>query len=95
MRMSYKTVGVLGQKVLDESEGIVESIVSVTGIVDEVKDRIVPGAYAKTLSERKPKGVWGHDWNNPVSKTLEVRELMPGDPELGEQDTGSSRAYAG
>lgn len=42
----------------------------------------MPGAYQKTLVKRKPKGVWSHDWDTPVSKTLDVKELMPGDPEL-------------
>jgi hypothetical protein len=69
-------------KVLSAEEGIVEAIVSVTGIVDEVKDVIVPGAYAKTLAARLPKGVYSHGWDQPVSKALSVKELMPGDPNL-------------
>lgn len=80
--LEHKTVGVKGMNVVDADEGIVETIISVTGIVDNVKDRIVPGAYSKTLAKRKPKGVWSHDWDTPVSKTLGVKELMPGDPEL-------------
>ena len=80
--LEHKTVGVKGLSVVSEEEGIVETIISVTGIVDEVKDRIMPGAYAKTLAKRKPKGVWSHDWDSPVSKTLGVKELLPGDPSL-------------
>lgn len=80
--MEHKTVGVTGMKVLSEQDGVVETIISVTGIVDNVKDRILPGAYQKTLAKRKPKGVWSHDWDTPVSKTLDVKELLPGDPEL-------------
>lgn len=80
--LEHKTVGVKGMNVLSADEGIVETIISVTGVVDNVKDRIMPGAYQKTLAKRKPKGVWSHDWDTPVSKTLEVRELMPGDKEL-------------
>lgn len=80
--MEHKTVGVTGMKVLSENDGIVETIISVTGIVDNVKDRILPGAYQKTLAKRKPKGVWSHDWDTPVSKTVDVKELLPGDPEL-------------
>jgi len=82
--LEHKTVGVKGMNVVSEDEGIVETIISVTGVVDNVKDRIMPGAYQKTLAKRKPKGVWSHDWDTPVSKTLEVKELMPGDPELPE-----------
>lgn len=80
--IEHKAVGVQGMKVLSAEEGIVETIISVTGVVDNVKDRIMPGAYSKTLVKRKPKGVWSHDWDTPVSKTLDVKELMPGDPEL-------------
>lgn len=80
--LEHKTVGVKGLNVVSEEEGIVETIISVTGIVDEVKDRIMPGAYAKTLAKRKPKGVWSHDWDSPVSKTLGVKELLPGDASL-------------
>lgn len=69
-------------KVLDDERGIVEAWVSVTGVEDEVKDVIEPGAYAKTLAKRKPKMVWGHDWNKPIGKTLEIEEVMPGDPRL-------------
>lgn len=78
------TKDVVGTGVLatDEEQGIVEALVSVTGIVDNVNDIIVPGAYAKTLSERRPKGVWSHDWNTPVSKALDIAELMPGDDRL-------------
>lgn len=80
--IEFKTVGVKGMNVVSADEGIVETIISVTGLVDNVKDRIVPGAYSKTLAKRKPKGVWSHDWDTPVSKTLDVKELLPGDPEL-------------
>ena len=83
--LEHKNVGVTGLKVLDPKDGIVQSIISVTGIVDEVKDRIKPGAYAKTLATRKPKGVWSHDWDTPVSRTLDVKELLPGDPDLPER----------
>ncbi len=81
--MEHKSLFGAETKVLtDEGEGIVQAIVSVTGIVDEVKDIIVPGAYAKTLAARKPKGVDAHDWSSPVSKPLDIKELMPGDPNL-------------
>lgn len=69
-------------RVVDDEKGVIEALVSVTGLVDEVKDLIEPGAYVQTLKTRTPKGVWSHDWATPVSKTLESRELMPGDPAL-------------
>lgn len=81
MEIEFKNVSVAGLK-SDDKEGIVEAIVSVTGIVDNVRDIIEPGAYVKTLAGRKPKGVWHHSWTEPIAKTLDVKELMPGDPGL-------------
>lgn len=88
MELQYKEVPVGGVKVVDEAKGIVEAIVSVTGVVDEVKDVIEPGAYEKTLAKRTPKGVWSHAWDKPVARTLEAKELMPGDPHLPKKTRG-------
>lgn len=82
VKTEHKAVGVVGFKVIDEAELIVEALVSVTGIEDEVKDVIEPTAYEKTLAARIPKGVWSHDWDTPVSKTLASEELLPGDSRL-------------
>lgn len=85
MGIEYKTVGVASvEKVKDEGNGIVTAYVSVTGLEDNVKDIIEPGAYEETLHKRMPKGVWGHQWLKPISKTLEIDELMPGDKGLPE-----------
>jgi hypothetical protein len=80
--LEYKDASLSDFSVVDDEEGIVEAIVSVTGIVDNVNDNIKPGAYTKTLAKVKPKGVWSHSWENPISKTLDIKELMPGDPML-------------
>lgn len=80
--MEHKQVPVSAVRGVDSADGIVEAIVSVTNIVDSVNDVIVPGAYAKTLKKRNPKGVWSHDTNIPVAKTLSVVELIPGDTRL-------------
>jgi hypothetical protein len=82
MQIEHKCVPVSGVKVLDEARGLVETFVSVTGIVDNVKDIIEPGAYEKTLATRKPKGVWSHDWNTPISRTESIEELPPLHPDL-------------
>ena len=67
---------------LDEAEGVVKAIVSVTGFKDQVADVIRPQAYERTLKTRRPKGVSGHDWEKPVAKALEVVEMYPGDSRL-------------
>jgi hypothetical protein len=60
----------------------VTDYVSITGVEDNVGDIIEPGAYKRTLTKRAPKGVWGHQWLTPTSKTIEAKELMPGDSDL-------------
>jgi hypothetical protein len=42
---------------IDEEQGIVRALVSVTGVEDRQKDVIVPGAYARTLNSLKPFGL--------------------------------------
>lgn len=66
----------------DDATGVVEAIVSVTGVRDHDDDIIEPGAYAKTLTRRTPKGVFHHDWHKWASKTLLIQEWMPGDSRL-------------
>lgn len=82
MDLQYKAVTAAAVKVLSDEDGIVEAIVSVTGNEDDGGDTIQPGAYAKTLKARNPKGVHGHSWRDPVAKTLEAEELLPGDERL-------------
>lgn len=66
----------------DDRTGEVTAVVSVTNVVDEVGDIILPGAYTATLVKRKPKGVWSHSWKDWVARTEEIREYAPGDPQL-------------
>lgn len=52
--------------------GTVEAVVSVFGNVDSYGDRMVKGAFSRTLAEWQEKGdpipfVWSHDWDNPES----------------------------
>jgi hypothetical protein len=81
--LSYKSVAVGGvSEVKDEGDGIVTAYVSLTGVEDNVKDVIEPGAYKRTLTKRTPKGVWGHQWLTPTSKTIAADELPPGHADL-------------
>lgn len=72
-------------KGVKEDEGIVEAVVSVFNNVDSAGDRILPGAFTKSLEKKLPKIVWMHDWGSPVGKTLQAQELNPGDDSLPEE----------
>lgn len=59
-------------KAYDELKGTAEAVVSVFGNVDLGGDRVMPGAFAKTLDEWKAKGdpipvIWSHEWDDPTS----------------------------
>ena len=74
-----------GQIGVDKAEGIVEAFVSGLGNKDSVGDIVVPGAFKGSLMRRKPRVVWGHDWNQPIGKVLEMYEVGPKDPRLPEK----------
>lgn len=79
----HKNVSVaIDPESIDEDLGIVEAFVSGIGNKDSVGDIIQPGAFDAFLKVRKPKGVWSHDWDRPVSKTLEIYEVPAGDARL-------------
>ncbi|MGW8387107.1 NUDIX domain-containing protein [Streptomyces albidoflavus] len=59
--------------------GSSRAIYAVTGVVDEVNDLILPGAFARTLASRPVKTVWHHGWKDPVGVVVEVEEWLPGD----------------
>lgn len=81
--LEYKAAGTPGVLLAsDDEQGIVEALVSVTGVVDEQGDLIEPGAYADTLTSRRSKGVRYHDWSRMAAKTLVQEEWLPGDPRL-------------
>tara|TARA_B100000902_G_scaffold154129_3_gene150613 strand:- start:325 stop:1950 length:1626 start_codon:yes stop_codon:yes gene_type:complete len=74
-----------GQIGVDKAEGIVEAFVSGIGNKDSVGDIVLPGAFKASLHRRKPRVVWGHDWNQPIGKVLEMYEVGPADPRLPEK----------
>lgn len=71
-----------GQLSIDEAEGLVECFVAAVGNKDSVGDIVVPGAFTSSLKRRKPRVVWGHDWNQPIGKVLDIYEVGPSDPRL-------------
>jgi HK97 family phage prohead protease len=78
--VEYKAIS--GQINIDEAKGIVECFVSGVGNKDSVGDIVLPGAFTESLKRRKPRVVWGHDWNHPIGKVLEIYEVPASDPRL-------------
>jgi len=74
--------GTKGAEVLNAAEGIVEAFVAGIGNKDSVADIVEKGAFDKSLRERTPRVVWGHDWNHPIGKVLDIREVPAGDESL-------------
>lgn len=71
-----------GQVNLDQAQGIVECFVAGIGNKDSVGDVCATGAFTKSLMRRKPRVVWGHNWNDPIGKVLEIYEVPASDPRL-------------
>lgn len=71
-----------GQFNIDQAQGVVECFVAGIGNKDSVGDIVISGAFAKSLIRRKPRVVWGHNWNDPIGKVLEIYEVPPNDPRL-------------
>jgi len=67
---------------LDEAQGIVECFVAGIGNKDSVGDIVASGAFTKSLMRRKPRVVWGHSWNDPIGKVLDIYEVPTTDPRL-------------
>jgi HK97 family phage prohead protease len=81
--VAFKAIS--GQIGIDKAEGIVECFVSGVGNKDSVGDIVVPGAFNASLKRRKPRVVWGHDWNQPIGKVLEIYEVPKTDSRLPEK----------
>ncbi|MEU6755994.1 2'-5' RNA ligase family protein [Streptomyces sp. NPDC046685] len=64
--------------------GTCRAIFAVTGVVDDVNDLIMPGAFTATLAKRPVKTVWHHEWKDPVGVVLDIAEWQPGDPRFAE-----------
>lgn len=65
-------------------KGVCRAIFAVTGVVDEVADLILPGAFAHTLATRPVKTVWHHEWREPIGVVLDIAEWLPGDPRFSD-----------
>jgi HK97 family phage prohead protease len=68
-------------KANDAHKGEFEALVSVFGNVDYGGDRVVKGAFAKSLARWEEKGdpipvIWNHMWENPEAH---IGKVNPGD----------------
>lgn len=78
--MEHKSFPSLGLKVVDESKGIVEHVITVFGIIDYGKDISHPGSFTKTIAERGTKVLVldqhrTDSVNAVLAKPLEIREV--------------------
>ncbi len=78
--MKFKNFKLVDPTISDQ--GIIEAFVSVFGNVDSYEEVVDAGAFAESLKVRVPKGVWSHDWTQPIAATLSAEEIMPGDMRL-------------
>ena len=73
MAIKRATYDVAQFKALPETngdKGAFQALVSVFGNVDVVGDRVLPGAFAKSLTRWQERGdpipiIWSHEWGNP------------------------------
>lgn len=73
--------GIVELKTLsDGAPGRFEAIVAVFNNIDSYGDRILPGAFTRTLAERGfPAIVWSHMWfEPPIGASLEAEEIDKG-----------------
>jgi len=83
--MLYKAFPV-AFKALDQVQGIFEALVAVFGNVDRTGDRVMKGAFAKSLDAWQEKGrpipvVFAHEWDNldaHIGHVLEAKETDAG-----------------
>lgn len=78
--VEYKAIQ--GQINIDDAQGIIECFVAGIGNKDSVGDICMPGCFTGSLKRRKPRVVWGHNWNEPIGKVLEIYEVPPTDNRL-------------
>ncbi len=72
------TFKIVESKEAGDQKGVIEAYVSIFGNVDLVGDVIEKGAFAESLAKKLPKGVWAHNWDEPIALTLEAREDSKG-----------------
>jgi HK97 family phage prohead protease len=66
----------------DEENGTISHIVNTMGLMDDVDDIMYNGSFESAIKANGPQSgrnrincLWMHDWNEPIGKPLEMREL--------------------
>ena len=65
-----------GVVAVDPARATVTMVAAVSGTVDEVGDRIVPGAFTRTLRSRTTKVCLGHKWDTPIGRIVSIKEPL-------------------
>lgn len=97
----HKSFPVYGLKAIAGSPGQYEAYYAVFNNVDLVNDRIIEGAFAKSLQRWKDSGdpipvIFSHGWDsmdNHIGEVLEAEEVAKADPRLPQElkDLGGLR----
>lgn len=56
---------------VNPARATVRMVAAVTSTVDEVGDRILPGAFARSIGSRPVLVCRGHDWNTAIGRVVE------------------------
>jgi HK97 family phage prohead protease len=102
--MKTKAFGIRGFKAADQAAGEFEAIVAVFGNVDRGGDRIVKGAFSKSLENWQARSrpipvIFSHEWQNldaHIGKVLEAKETDEGlwvKCQLRMQDPTAAKVY--
>lgn len=89
MRIEYKGLNFQRTGFKQSNTGEFEAVVSTFGNIDAYNERIVPGAFTKSIEQyanegRRFKVLWSHNPERPIG-TAELVELAPGDDRLPEE----------
>jgi len=77
VKMYFRDAAIGKIKSIDEEKGIIEAYVSIFGNVDSYGEVVDKGAFTECIEKnfpRYPKGIAYHKWDQPIAKTLEIRE---------------------
>lgn len=89
MRIEYKGLNFQRTGFKQSGTGAFEAVVSTFGNIDSYNERIIPGAFTKSINTyaeqgRRFKVLWSHNIEKPIG-TAELVEMMPGDERLPEE----------